>query len=522
MCDQYAELIVPLRLDAYFTYKVPVKLQSVLTVGARVWVFLGHRLVVGWLWKYPAPPPVQVAREILAVIDEKPLLTAPVRHIYEWISTYYMLSLGSLLRTVIPSSLRQPRSPYIELGAAKNVLPEEISAAFLEKKKRILRNFLQIPSCSSATLEFWLSTGALELSIAPSRKVAPPLPAVIKLCETLPLSDIKLANAPKQQAVFEQYLQLRGQNDHCRSDLLVKDARTAAILRKLLEKKYLIAVSDTKKSPLPLTSNQKAPFTTHSKGKVILCNKVTDEALTKWMLWVADQLKKGQSVLWLLPTEAALRLRRRQLLPYLDQVDTFHGQLSAGKRGQLFSSVGCGETRLILGIRKCVFLPYPKLDVIFVEEDHQDQFKEQKSAFRYHARDVAIMCGHMYGAQVVLLTDSPALESLDKVWKGHYLRQPMRAALKLPPIALAAFEKEAHQLPSVLVQALEKGHKSLIFHPNKGYGSYIQCRSCGEVPFCSTCSIPYSATQQGIYCRLCDTQMHSDPFFAAAAKIPIY
>ena len=107
------------------------------------------------------------------------------------------------------------------------------------------------------------------------------------------------------------------------------------------------------------------------------------------MLWVADQLQKGQSVLWLLPTEAALRLRRRQLLPYLDQVDTFHGQLSAGKRGQLFSSVGCGETRLILGIRKCVFLPYPKLDVIFVEEDHQDQFKEQKSAFRYQ-RSTAI------------------------------------------------------------------------------------------------------------------------------------
>lgn len=388
MSEQYAELIMPFRLEKRYTYRVPAPLQGQIAAGIRVRVQLGPRMVIGWVWNAAAAPPARGAlRDILAVIDTAPLLREKVRRFYAWAAKYYMVSLGEVLQSAVPTSLH--------------------------------RTALEPPSAKG--------------------KASSELPAAFEGAKSLPFCPI-----PQLQA-----------------------------------------------------GKTKAP---------VLCIGSIDADFHRWATWIKAELQAGQRILWLLPTLEALKMRAEALLPYVGKAPSFYGTLSPKAQMKSWLSVAKDEQPLVLALQKGSLLPYPRLDLILIEEDQQEQFKEQYRRFRYHGRDLALMCGRTYGAQVLLFSKAPALESLHKAWQGRYLWHKLPVPRDLPQIELLAVTRK-RTLQDHLQRALEEGQQVLLFHPHKGYGGYLQCRDCTEVPRCSRCGLVYRARKDSMYCSTCGEQV---------------
>lgn len=463
-------------------------------IGRRVLVPLGKKSVIGIIYrKHEGELLASVkVRDVLQIVDESPIVTAEQLKLWEWLSSYYMCTLGEVMAAALPSEI-------------------------------IDDNY------SAATTQY--------IQLAPAY--------LAKEAQEQLLGELK--RAKKQEQLVRDFLRL-AQNYQVERRLLLEQAGVSgAILRTLIDKGIFLEEErpisrlrqykgETQKSHT-LDSQQSRAIEEIRKSwqekNVTLLHGVTSSGKTEVYIHLIEEvLQQGKQVLYLVP-EIALttQLTDRLQAVFGDRLVVYHSKFSNAERVEIYHTchgtldIGraepygiMGKGRVILGARSAIFLPFSELGLIIVDEEHEPSYKQQDPAPRYHARSAAIMMAQWYGAKVLLGTATPSIESYHNALSGKYGLVEMTErfqGLQLPTITMIDLQRQYHRkemyghfadpLVDRIREELAKGKQVILFQNRRGYAPFLQCPSCGEVPKCPNCdvSMTYHKTNRTLVCHCC-------------------
>lgn len=266
------------------------------------------------------------------------------------------------------------------------------------------------------------------------------------------------------------------------------------------------------------------------KTDVALLHGVTSSGKTEiYIHLIRETLLQGKQVLYLLP-EIALttQIISRLRAVFGSTVAVYHSRTTVAGKARTWNSLlkadngKTNEIQIILGVRSSVFLPFRKLGLVIIDEEHENTYKQFDPAPRYHARDTAIMLAQHHGARVLLGTATPSLETYYNCLTGKYILVNLNERylnLELPDITvvntreLRRHRKMQSHFSPVLInsidQALKKGEQVILFQNRRGFSIFLECEQCSEVPRCRYCdvSLTYHKKSNRLNCHYCGYHM---------------
>ena len=487
--DRLVDIILPLAIADVYTYRVPEAIPYP-QIGVRVLVPLGKKSITGIVYrKHEGELPEHVkVRDVIQVLDSHPIVTAQQIQLWEWLSSYYMCTLGEVLSAALPAG----------------IIDDDYTA---------------------------LTTHYIYLH--------PSLRDEIQLREVLQ----HLHRAKTQEKLLQCFLNMSSGLDAAveRRCLLEESGVSGAILRCLVDKQILCE-EERKKSrlnqyvgsicaPHALDEQQtNAIAAIHRSWKsktVTLLHGVTSSGKTEvYIHLIEEALQKGQQVLYLVP-EIALttQLTDRLRSVFGNQVVVYHSRFSSAERVEIYQAIRReAEGKVILGARSAIFLPFNNLGLIIVDEEHEPSYKQQDPAPRYHARSAAIMMAQWYGANVLLGTATPSIETYHNAMTGKYGYASMTErykGLEMPRISMIDLQRQYHRkemyghfsdpLVFRIREEIARGKQVILFQNRRGYAPYLQCPNCGEVPRCGNCdvSMTYHKATNMLACHCCGSVVQS-------------
>jgi primosomal protein N' (replication factor Y) len=470
--------------ELVFDYAIPEGLH--VQPGCRVRVPLRRKSATGTvLGLTENPDQLDFAlRELESLIDPEPLITPVLLRTASWIADYYGSSIESVIRSVLPESVRT----------------EENSA-----KTRRIAALVRQPD---------------EAVFAKLAKRAPRQHAVLSLLAHAPEHRIAVTTLGDGSASALRALVAAGwiaiETEEVRRD------PEADSFEEILESK-----------PLKLNESQALALAeiclaiAHpTEAKPFLLLGVTGSGKTEVYLQAAQHaLDLGKTVLVLVPeislTPQTVRRFKARFARMQDQVAVLHSHLSQGERFDEWHRIRNGVARIVIGARSAVFAPLPDLGLILVDEEHENSYKQENPP-RYHGRDVAVLRGAFEPCAIVLGSATPSLESWHNTQTGKYrvLRLDQRAdgqSMPLVRVVDMRLEQGKHKgapailsdkLRSALEQRLENAEQSILFLNRRGFARSLQCPSCGHVCQCPHCAVAltYHRTDERLICHVCGYQ----------------
>ena len=556
----FAEVLLPLPLQATFTYIVPEEMERLIVRGCRVLVQFGRKKfytgIVADL-HYKAPEGYEV-KPIVAMLDPEPVLCYPQLKFWRWIADYYLCSPGEVMRAALPTGLKVESETFISINPdyvleENESLSEEESIILiaLQEKKRIKMADLEKTTGLhklSRSVEKLLDAGAVEIAEKTIDSYRPQTKTVVELCcdrhdqETLHSFFDLVGRSARQERLLLAYVDLSGWMRHGedlheveKQQLIEVSGATPGIFKALIEKKIL---RTEKKSinrfnnnkfqikPLACLSEvqQRATdeidhsFRTHN---ITLLHGVTGSGKTEiysHLIWRI--LESGRQVLFLVPeisltTQLTDRLRR----VFGDRLLVYHSKFSDSERVDVWRRLLTShEPLLVLGVRSSVFLPYQNLGLVIVDEEHEPSFKQYDPAPRYNARDAAIVLASMHGAKTLLGSATPSVETYYKSLNGKYglVRISERfEGVELPEVEIVDMRDQrkrklnrgivSSSLRSATETVLKAGHQTIMFQNRRGFAPIVVCRECGWTPKCVNCdvSLVYHKKISQLRCHYC-------------------
>lgn len=508
----YANIILPLPLDGYFTYGVPDALASRVQNGMRVTVPLGKsKTYVGIVAEYPVDvpkPAEEVAQQgkkkieyknIAEVLDDSPILLPQQLRLWKWIADYYMSPIGDVYKAALPSGLK----------AEDGFRPRTELFIRLADKYR-----------DEQTL-------------------------------TLLISSMK--RAAKQLDVLMTYLRLTGVDniEHLlletelrevtREELMNESHASIAVIRSLQEKMILVTyekevgrlnhnIAPHPEKIKPLNEAQTEAYNhilVQMMGHpVTLLHGVTSSGKTEiYIHLIQKAINEHKQVLYLLPEIAlTVQITERLKAVFGNRLGIYHSKYSDAERVEIWKKqLSSNPYDVILGARSAVFLPFHRLGLVIIDEEHEQSFKQQDPAPRYHARSAAIVLAQMYaGAKTLLGTATPSMESYYNAKQGKYGLVELSRRYKdiqLPSIEVVDMKDLyrrkmvsgpfSPRLLSAVRGALERGEQAILFQNRRGFAPMIECRQCGWVPKCPNCdiSLTYHKSMNYLSCHYCGYTM---------------
>ena len=499
----FADVVLPVPLDALFTYSVPEEMQQNVQRGMRVLVPFGrNKNYVGIVWRLHSTKPAEYkVKPISQVMDAMPILLDSQMQLWEWIEEYYMAAPGDVLKAALPAGLKaeegyRPRTEtYIRLTEAY-------------RNETALHIALNI-----------------------------------------------LARAPKQQEAFIAYLSLSGwdmisETDNnggyvnvseiTREELMNYSGATLPTLTLLVKRgmleTYEVEVSRlnhggeqhpelVKKLNVAQQDAYNSILMSFLKKRVTLLHGVTSSGKTEiYIHLIQREIEQHRQVLYLLP-EIALTVQMMERLQRVfgDRLGIYHSKYSDAERVEIWQKqLSAHPYDIILGARSAVFLPFQNLGLVIVDEEHETSFKQQDPAPRYHARSTAIMLSLLISKQhstnVVLGTATPSLETYHNAMTGKYGLVELKEryqGIEMPDIRVVDIKDLQHRKmmrgpfsPMLLThvrEALERGEQVILFQNRRGWAPMIECRDCGWVPRCEHCdvSLTLHRTMNQLTCHYC-------------------
>ena len=493
---QYVEVILPLPLEGTFTYSVPEQLSERVRMGTRVLVPLGKsKTYTAMAVRTHDVKPDFDTRHILQVIDTEPVLLERQLKLWQWIATYYMAALGDVFKAALPAGLK----------AEENYRPKTVRCVTL--------------------------------------------PANLRTEQSLHIVMNILSRALKQQQTFTTYLQLshwdqidgERQPDHIADvaydELLNASGASDAVLRQLVNRKFLETYRREvgriggggeyhPENIMPLSEAQQDAANNIKKlfvkKNVVLLHGVTSSGKTEIYIHLIKQaIDEGKQVLYLLP-EIALTVQMTRRLQHVfgSRIGIYHSKYSDAERVEIWKKqLSDKPYDVILGARSAVFLPFTRLGLVIVDEEHETSFKQQDPAPRYHARSAAIMLAHMYdGAKVLLGTATPSMESYHNAATGKYgyVRLATRYRNVAMPEIRVVDTKDLYrrkmmrgafspELLEAMRGAMKNGKQIILFQNRRGFAPMVECKVCGWVPKCKNCdvSLTYHRSMNLLTCHYC-------------------
>ena len=508
----YANIILPLPLDGYFTYCVPDDLASRVQNGMRVTVPFGKsKTYVGIVAEYPVDvpkPAEEVAQQgkkkilyknIADVLDDSPILLPQQLRLWKWIADYYMSPIGDVYKAALPSGLKA-------------------EDGFRPRTELFIR--LADKYCDEQTL-------------------------------TLLISSMK--RAAKQLDVLMTYLRLTGVDniEHLlpetelrevtREELMNESHASIAVIRSLQEKMILVTyekevgrlnhnIAPHPEKIKPLNEAQTEAYNhilVQMMGHpVTLLHGVTSSGKTEiYIHLIQKAINEHKQVLYLLPEIAlTVQITERLKAVFGNRLGIYHSKYSDAERVEIWKKqLSSNPYDVILGARSAVFLPFHRLGLVIIDEEHEQSFKQQDPAPRYHARSAATVLAQMYaGAKTLLGTATPSMESYYNAKHGKYGFVELSRRYKdiqLPSIEVVDMKDLyrrkmvsgpfSPRLLSAVRGALERGEQAILFQNRRGFAPMIECRQCGWVPKCPNCdiSLTYHKSMNYLSCHYCGYTM---------------
>lgn len=549
----FIEVVLPLAVAKTFTYQVSEAEFEYIQVGMRVAVPFGKSKIYTALIldKHNQPPRLYTAKEIHQILDEKPIVNSFQIEHWQWIASYYMCSLGEVFRSALPSGFVLESETII--SSKNNSVEDEslkddeylIVEALQQQSSINIDEIIKILGKKTVfpVINKMLSKGIISLQEEIKENYKPKLVRYIKLQDEFlqqeKLSELLeiLSRAKKQRELVLHYFQLQAVDKKPISvkQLLEISGSTSAILKSLIDKEIFVEyyihqdrVSFEKEADanFELSSAQAQAFASikenFSKNDINLLHGVTASGKTEiYIKLIEEFVAKGKQVLFLLPEIALTAQLVQRLTAYFgNEVAVFHSKYTNNERVEVWNQVleNSEKAKIVIGVRSALFLPFSNLGLIVIDEEHEQTFKQQDPAPRYHARDAAIVLAKQHHAKVLLGSATPSLETYYNTTKGKYGLTTLTERygnVVLPDIELVDLKdkyfrkKMTGHFSDVLLEnittEIEKGKQVILFQNRRGFSSFLECVSCGHVPHCPNCdvSLTYYKYKSQLKCHYC-------------------
>ncbi|MFT6854167.1 MAG: primosomal protein N' (replication factor Y) [Cyclobacteriaceae bacterium] len=551
----FAEVILPIPLPGTFTYVVPKDQWNESLVLKRVLVQFGKKKIyTGIVHSVHANESPYNPKEILEVLDENPLFTAVQMRFLQWMSTYYMCTIGEAINAALPSGLKISSESYLSINSEIEVSELDLTDREFEvlsilkredKKYDDLNKALDIKS-SYRYVKSLSEKGALDLFEQVKDKYIPKTEQRVRLDEKFLNTDEleayvnSLETKPKQQNVLVKYLEAVNLLENPKANIKgmlkseLKNQVSISSINTLIKNnvfhEWNQVISRFKgvevaKEQFPTLSNiQKDAFESileqFEKTNTVLLHAVTGSGKTEiYISIIAKVLASGKQALLLLPEIALTTQMIHRLSKYFGtSFGIYHSRFSENERVEVWQKVLDGTFKFVVGVRSAVFLPFSNLGIIIVDEEHEPSYKQYDPAPRYHARDSAIVLANLFGAHILLGSATPSLESFYNALSGKYGLVEITKRYRnvsLPDIEFADLIREkkkkllkgnfSSSLFNEIEIALAKKEQVILFQNRRGYAAFLDCDSCGHVPKCPNCdvSLSYHMHQNHLICHYC-------------------
>lgn len=542
----FIDVILPLALPQNFTYRVSEAEFEFLQVGMRVAVPFGKsKMYTGLVVVlHQQEPLLYEAKEIHQIIDEKPLVNAFQLAHWEWIASYYMCTLGEVYRCAVPSAFLLESETVISTNSSASAVQAQLTdEEFLVLEALQSQAVLKIHEISKITnkknvlpvLQSLLQKQVIVINEEISETYKPKTIRYIRLTaryqeesQLIGLLD-SVQKAIKQKEVLLHFFQLQAKSAAPISIKQLTDASgaTAAVIKALIDKgvfeDFLLQTDRVSfaaaegENTLQLSDAQIQAFdaieSEFAKQDIVLLHGVTGSGKTEiYIKLIESALLQNKQIVFLVPEIALTTQLVSRLSAYFgNKVAVFHSKYSNNERVEVWNQVltQSEKAQIVIGARSALFLPFSNLGLVLVDEEHEQTFKQQDPAPRYHARDAAIVLAKSHQAKVVLGSATPSLESYYNAEKGKYgkvvLSERFGNAV-LPSIELvdlkdAYFRKKmTGHFSAALIEAisttLAEDKQVILFQNRRGFSPIITCDTCGHVPHCIQCDVSLTYHKQ--------------------------
>ena len=466
----FADVILPLPLPGTFTYSIPAEMERTILPGCRVTVPLGSKksytaLVVALHDKKPEEYEVKEVKELL---DEIPIVTSIQTRLWEWISRYYLCSLGDIYKAAIPQGLKGEFRPRTE---------QRVRIAARCNDKKAIGLLLQ-----------------------------------------------SLSRAPRQRRLLDTYIQIAepfsGEPKEISRHKLIETAQVSSVIYNQLREKGILETYEVEIGRLnndlhpvvpqnSLNKAQQKAFEEIKEGfarkNVTLLHGVTSAGKTEiYIHLITEALERGEQVLYMLPEIALTKqiIERLQRV-FGNRIGLYHSKFSDAERVEIWKKqLSDTPYDVILGVRSSVFLPFRNLGLVIVDEEHENSYKQQEPAPRYNARNAAMVLASFFGAKTLLGTATPSIESYYNATTGKYALVSLTTRhreVKMPEIEVIDMIEYSRKklttgpfsdpLTEAMRKALQERQQIILFQNRRGYSPLLECRTCGWVPKCKHCDV---------------------------------
>ncbi|MDY3848532.1 MAG: primosomal protein N' [Prevotella sp.] len=489
----YVDLILPVPLEGLFTYSIPERLREGICFGVRVIVPFGpKKTYVGIVTRiHDNPPEGYKIRDIIDIADPRPMLLERQYRLWQWIAEYYLAPIGDVYKAAMPAGMKAEEG-------------------FKPKTETYIRLTKQFQN-----------EAALHTAIN------------------------MLARADKQQQAFLTYLQLShwdemehgAETREITREELMNAAHSNLNIINMLTKRGLMETyekqvgrlnesgephpENIRKLSMPQQDAYNKILMSFMQKNVTLLHGVTSSGKTEiYIHLIQHAIDGGKQVMYLLPEIAlTVQIMTRLKRVFGRRLGIYHSKYSDAERVEMWQKqMSKDPYDIIIGARSAVFLPYQRLGLVIIDEEHETSFKQQDPAPRYHARSAAIMLAQMYGAKTLLGTATPSIESYHNAQTGKYgyvaLTQRYEG-IQLPEFHVVDVKDLQHRKmmtgpfsPMLLAEvrkAIESGKQAILFQNRRGFAPMIECKQCGWVPHCLHCdvSLTLHRTTNQLTCHYC-------------------
>ena len=476
---KYVDVIVPLPLEGTFTYSVPHNLAERVRFGVRVAVTFGASKVhTAIVVRVHQDKPAFNVKDIVDVIDDQPMLLEQQYQLWQWLSGYYMAPLGDVYNAALPAGLKveenyKPRTEtYIDLcEPLRNEQSLNVALDLLKRarnQREALMHFLRISHWE--TIE---GTQTAEPVVDITRE---------EMMNVSRCSYAVIKSLVERKILFTYEREVGRLNDHGEEHL-----ENVKRLNEAQQEAYNQIVFQ------------------FFKKNVVLLHGVTSSGKTEiYIHLIKKALEEKKQVLYLLP-EIALTVQITSRLRHVfgNKLGIYHSKYSDAERVEIWKKqLSHHPYEVILGARSAVFLPFQRLGLVIIDEEHETSFKQQDPSPRYHARSAAIVLARMYGAKTLLGTATPSVESYYNACQGKYGLVTLTSRYKdiqLPEIRVVDTKDLQRRkmmtgpfsppLIAAVNEALKNGQQVILFQNRRGFAPMIECRTCGWVPKCTNCDV---------------------------------
>jgi primosomal protein N' (replication factor Y) len=549
----FIEVILPLALPKSFTYAVSEAEYAFIKTGMRVAVPFGrNKIYTGLVIElHQIPPQLYQAKEIHQILDEVPVVTDIQLQHWQWIASYYMCTIGEVYKSALPSGYLLESETIItfqkdfrpsgeELTDEEYLIYEALqkqSALKVQEVSDILNKKTILP-----VINRLISKNVVSLQEEIAEKYKPKTVRYIRLQEEFmqqeKLSELLeiLSRAQKQREAVLLYFQLQAsEKKPVTAKKLTEAGVTAAVIKSLIDKEIFeeyhleedrVTFEAVENAEFGLSPKQQEAFEdiklNFKKHAVTLLHGITSSGKTEvYIRLIEKYIITGKQVLYLLPEIALTTQLVARLTAYFgNQVAVFHSKYTNNERIETWQQVlnSSDKAKIVIGARSALFLPFQKLGLIIIDEEHEQTFKQQDPAPRYHARDAAIVLANYHGAKVLLGSATPSIETYFNVNSGKYgyVELKERYGYVVPPEIVLVDLKDKYkrkrmtghfsdEMIEAISTTLSEGKQVILFQNRRGFSPWVECMTCGHVPQCPQCdvSLTYYKYKNQLRCHYC-------------------